>query len=238
MYHYTEYHVPKPIRPSKTEFIIQHNSCSSATHSFIIERLERRSSTCDPHLVDAGFPRNIAPVDTVTSFIVTPQYYSSSEAGGSNFLSAMGQVGYAASGGPSRIEPAAFNTCQFIFTIPTIKQYSALLVDGLDPTSRSALSFESALWTHSASLEQRALAHTNYAWIPNTNPIETHATDPVSSSEAQTSAAKSVTGYPVFPEERYRGSSQQPAQQNTAPGTSSRQSGLDFTPPCLSSQET
>ena len=74
------------------------------------------------------------------------------------------------------------------------------------------------------------LVHTNHAWIPNMNLTESPATAPaVPSSEDQTSTAKSFTGYPVFPEEHYQGSSQQQAaQQNTAPGTSSQQSGLDF----------
>ncbi len=121
MYHNTKFYAPKPIRASEMGFASHHtNSCSSATYSFITERLDHRSSNCHLHLDNAGFPRTIAHVDT-TSFTAAPRFYSSAEAGSSTFSSATGQVGYAASDGPGRIESTAFNPCQFRFTIPTIK---------------------------------------------------------------------------------------------------------------------
>ena len=225
MYRNTNFYAPQPIRPSQTQFVFQRNSCSWAIHSFIIERLECQSSTCHLHLVNAGFSKDFEPVENTTSFTATSQYYSSLEAGGSSFLGAMGQAGYAASGGPSRIEPAAFNTCQFIFTIPMIKQYSALLVDGLDPTLTSA-SFENASWSSAGSV-QGHLTHVNCAWIPNENLIESSATGLVIPFSMQTSSML-YPSYPVFPGgELYRGPSQQLASQNTAPGTSSCKYGLD-----------
>ncbi len=91
---------PSRFAPRKWDFASHHtNSCSSATYSFITERLDHRSSNCHLHLDNAGFPRTIAHVDT-TSFTAAPRFYSSAEAGSSTFSSATGQVGYAASDGP------------------------------------------------------------------------------------------------------------------------------------------
>ena len=118
MYRNTEYYAPQPVRPTETQLFFRRNSCSSAIHSLIIERLECRSSTCHLHLVSAGFSNNFAPVESYAPFTATPQH-SSPEAGGSNFLGAIGQAGCSASG--PAIDHGMFDTCQYRLTIPTIK---------------------------------------------------------------------------------------------------------------------
>ncbi len=155
--------------------------------------------------------------------MAAPQYYSSREGGSWNSSSEVGQAKNAPPG--PRIGSMVFNTCQFRFTIATIERYSTFSIDELDITSMSS-SFTDALWS-AANLVQGPFAHTNHAWLPN-NTTESPATvPPVPSSEAPNSAAELFTDYPVCPEEHYRGPSQQPALQNTAPRTSSRKYGLD-----------